>query len=76
MWCVPYLQFSSTSASRPRELLGVVADSFAAALIMTESAVALFEAQAQSRGGTSRKLVYPDLLAPTIDQRSQRYAAS
>lgn len=57
-----------------RELLGVVADSFAAALIMTESAIALFEAQAQGQGGTQRKLLYPDLLEPSIVGWSRLYA--
>lgn len=57
-----------------RELLGAVADSFAAALVMTESAIALFEAQAQNRSGTERAILYPDLLEPTIDEWSKRYA--
>lgn len=59
---------------KERELLGVVADSFAAALIMTESAVALFEAQAQN-SKTQRALNYPDILAPTISEWSYRYQA-
>lgn len=58
---------------KERELLGAVADSFAAALIMTESAIALFEAQAQQPSGTQRELLYPDLLASTIADWSQRY---
>lgn len=59
---------------RERELLGVVADSLAAALIMTESAIALFEAQAQNLAGTQREQLYADLLAPTIRAWSLRYA--
>lgn len=59
---------------RERELLGVVADSLAAALIMTESAIALFEAQAQNLTGIQREQLYPDLLAPTIRAWSLRYA--
>lgn len=55
-------------------LLGVVADSLASALIMTESAVALFEAQSQNPSGTQREVLYPDdLLAPTIGEWSQLY---
>ena len=59
---------------RERELLGVVADSLAAALIMTESAIALFEAQAQNLTGMQREQLYPDLRAPTIRAWSLRYA--
>jgi len=57
-----------------RELLGAIADSFAAAVIMTEVAVALFETQAQNRGGTQREVLYPDLLASTIEEWSLVYA--
>lgn len=47
-----------------------VADSFAAALIMTESAMALLEAQAQNSAGTRSAI---PAYASTIAEWSQRY---
>jgi hypothetical protein len=52
----------------------MTADGFAAALIMTESAVALFEAQAASEArAIVRRKNYPELLVPTVDAWAPRY---
>lgn len=56
------------------DLLRLTADGFAAALIMTESAVALFEAQAACEARLIvRRKNYPELLVPTVDAWAPRY---
>jgi hypothetical protein len=56
------------------DLLRLTADGFAAALIMTESAVALFEAQAASEARVVvRRKNYPEWLVPTVDVWAPRY---
>jgi hypothetical protein len=48
--------------------LTIVADGFAAAVIMAESALCLFEAQSTNPARTAmRRANYPDWLAPTVD---------
>jgi hypothetical protein len=52
----------------------MVADGLAAAVGMTECAVALYEAQAQRQGGpTNRQQLYPDSLKPTIAKWASLY---
>ncbi|MGB8211147.1 MAG: hypothetical protein WCF69_26795 [Mycobacterium sp.] len=56
------------------DLLKLMADGFAAALIMTESAVALFEAQSTSEArAIVRRKNYPEWLVPTVDAWGPRY---
>jgi hypothetical protein len=54
--------------------LKIVGEGFAAAVIMTECAVCLFEAQAANPARAARrKANYPDWLAPTVDAWLPRY---
>jgi hypothetical protein len=56
------------------DTLRIVADGFAAALITTECALALFEAQATSPPRASvRRKNYPDWLSATVDEWAPRY---
>ncbi|MFD6056837.1 hypothetical protein [Rhodococcus wratislaviensis] len=65
-WIVDY--------GRNGDLFAMLADSFAAAVNMTECAIALYEAQAQRRNGrTDRKYHYPKRLAPTVREWSKLY---
>lgn len=55
-------------------LLKMIADGFAAAVIMTECAVALFEAQSTSAARAAvRKKNYPERLAATVAEWAARY---
>lgn len=66
-WMTDYVRDEEAS-------LRVVAEGFIAAVIMTESAVCLFEAQATNPARTKlRRKNYPDWLAPTIDAWMPRY---
>ncbi|WP_148228577.1 hypothetical protein [Rhodococcus jostii] len=65
-WIVDY--------GRNGDLFAMIADSFAAAVNMTECAIALYEAQAQRpTGRTDRKYHYPKRLAPTVREWSKLY---
>jgi hypothetical protein len=56
--------------------LRVVGEGFAAAVVMTECAVCLFEAQATNPARAAvRKANYPEWLAPTVDAWTPRYQA-
>ena len=56
------------------ELLKMIADGFAAAVIMTECAVALFEAQSTSAARAAvRTKNYPEWLAATVAEWAPRY---
>jgi len=66
-WMSDYIRDDITS-------LKTVADGFAAALIMTECAVALFEAQSTHPARTVvRRRNYPQSLVPTVDAWASRY---
>jgi len=56
------------------DTLKIIADGFAAALTMTECAIALFEAQATHPARTSVRSNYPKWLAPTVMEWIPRYA--
>lgn len=59
------------------DLFAMLADSFAAAVNLTECGIALFEAQAQDhRDTTSRTRHYPARLLPTVVQWSSLYPAA
>ena len=55
------------------DTLKLIADGFAAALIMTECAVALFEAQATHPARASIRKNYPDRLTATVEKWIPRY---
>jgi hypothetical protein len=55
------------------DTLKIIADGLAAALIMTECAVALFEAQATHAARASIRKNYPDRLTPTVAEWMPRY---
>lgn len=57
--------------------LTLIADGFAAAVIMTESAICLFEAQCTTTAGAAnRRKNHPEWLIPTIDAWILRYQLS
>lgn len=67
-------KWMSTYIHEDVDTLAVVADGLAAALVMTESAIALFEAQATHPARVVvRRKNYPDWLAPTVDEWALRY---
>ncbi|MDC8995432.1 hypothetical protein PR371_15750 [Mycobacterium marinum] len=66
-WMTDYIRNDEQS-------LTIVADGFAAAVIMTESAICLFEAQCTTTAGAAaRRKNYPEWLVPTIDAWIPRY---
>ncbi|MGA9676341.1 MAG: hypothetical protein WBR28_14190, partial [Mycobacterium sp.] len=66
-WMSDYIRDDITS-------LKMVADGFAAALIMTECAIALFEAQSTHPARTVvRRRNYPQSLVPTVDAWASHY---
>ncbi|EON30822.1 hypothetical protein GTC6_20530, partial [Gordonia terrae C-6] len=60
-------------SGRERNLLGMVADGLAAALAMSECAVALFEAQANLPRNHTRNAKYPERLQSTVNEWSRMY---
>ncbi|MGW6374774.1 hypothetical protein ACWFRB_01755 [Rhodococcus sp. NPDC055112] len=63
-----------TDHTRDGDLFGLLADGFAAAVNLTECAVALYEAQSINlRDPGARERLYPELLEPTIQQWAKLY---